>query len=67
MVPLGLLMLLASLIRSKPQAADPYIYMGGLVFLVVGGAVLCELLRTLDELTFLRVLFPMSGQTVDAR
>lgn len=37
MVPLGLLMLLAPLIRSKPQAADPYIYMGGLVFLVVGG------------------------------
>ncbi|WP_417273692.1 hypothetical protein [Celeribacter halophilus] len=32
MVPL---MLLAPLIRSKPQAADPYIYMGGLVFLVV--------------------------------
>jgi hypothetical protein len=35
MVPLGLLMLLAPLIRSKPQAAAPYIYMGGLVFLVV--------------------------------
>ncbi|WP_417273691.1 hypothetical protein [Celeribacter halophilus] len=26
---------------------------------------LCELLRTLDELTFLRVLFPKSGQTMN--
>jgi hypothetical protein len=55
-------MLLAPLIRSKPQAAAPYIYMGGLVFLVVRvWSVLCEALRTLDELTFLRVLFPKSG------